>query len=56
MDRLPLICICEEGFYPIDPAPPEWTEEKWAEENGKLNAHIKRIETMEGKTLWTRIN
>lgn len=53
--RKPLICVCADGFYPIDPAPFTVTERQWAKDNGERNAHILSIETTDGETLWSRV-
>ena len=54
MHRLPLICKCDKGFYPIDPAPTKYTEEEYARLNGERNAHINSIEDFNGVVLWER--
>lgn len=51
----PLICICEEGFYPIEAAPQGIKDADWAKSNGEINDHIIRIETVNGDMLWERV-
>lgn len=50
----PLIMICEGGFYPIESVE-GIPLEKQAEDHGKLNSHIIRIDDMSGKVLWSRV-
>lgn len=48
-----LVMRCKEGFYIIDMLS-DVPLEKQAKDNGELNSHVLSVETVFGKTLWTR--
>lgn len=50
----PLIMICEGGFYPIQSLKGQDLK-KQAKDHGELNAHIMRVEDIQGNILWTRV-
>jgi len=49
MQQLPWIMFTASGWYPITPG-----QQCKAEDHGRLNPHVIRIEDHEGNTLWTR--
>lgn len=51
----PLIMIVDEGFYPIEHLEKKGrTIEEAAKVHGELNAHVNRVEDINGKVLWER--
>ncbi len=49
-----LIMRCLNGFYPIEASGKKPLAEE-AADHGKRNAHILRVENLEGDILWQRI-
>ena len=50
MDAMPWLMFTADGFYPIQPS-----EKCKAEDHGRLNDHVIRIEDVAGKVLWRRL-
>jgi hypothetical protein len=48
-----LIMITERGFYPV-PAVPGHPLRNQAADHGKLNAHVLRVEDIDGNVLWEK--
>lgn len=51
----PLIMIADTGFYPVEHFETKGrTIEEAAKAHGEINAHVNRVEDINGKVLWER--